>query len=65
MPIWLRHFTFNKINDFYKREAEEYEKAKGKSSNKTTLVDSSGNVNKQAFKEAAPKVASGPKVKYK
>jgi hypothetical protein len=65
MPRWLRQFTFNKINEFYKKETEEYEKSRGKSSNKTTLVDSSGNINKQAFKEAAPKATSGPKVKYK
>lgn len=31
MPIWLRNFTFNKINDFYIKQNEEYEKA---SSNK-------------------------------
>jgi hypothetical protein len=31
MPIWLRNFTFNKINDFYIKQSEEYEKA---SSNK-------------------------------
>ena len=66
MPRWLRLFTFNKINEFYKKEAEEYEKASSKSSsNRSTLVDPSGNVNKQAFKEAAPKVTPGPKVKYK
>jgi hypothetical protein len=66
MPRWLRQFTFNKINEFYQKEAAEYEKASSKSSgNKSTLVDSSGNVNKQAFQEASPKVAPGPKVKYK
>ena len=66
MPKWLRQFTFNKIDDFYKKEAEEYDKAKNKSSNKSTLVDPSGKINKEAFKEAAPKVPSGPsKVKYK
>ena len=32
---------------------------------RSTLVDPSGNVNKQAFKEAAPKVTPGPKVSYK
>ena len=66
MPRWLRQFTFNKINEFYQKENEEYEKASSKnSSNKSTLVDSSGNVNKQAFREASPKVSSGPKVSYK
>ena len=71
MPRWLRQFTFNKINDFYKKESEEYNKAKNKSPNKSTLVDPLGNINKEAFKEASPKVTSGPKdtskpkVKYK
>jgi hypothetical protein len=31
MPIWLRKFTFNQINEFYKKEQEEYEKGQGKS----------------------------------
>lgn len=65
MPRWLRQFTFNKINDFYKKELEESEKATSKSSNKSTLIDSSGNINKDAFKAVSPKVSSGPKVKYK
>ena len=66
MPRWLRQFTFNKINEYYQKEAEEYDKVSSKSnSNKSTLVDLSGNVNKQAFQEASPKVTPGPKVKYK
>jgi len=31
MPIWLRRFTFNNINEFYEKEQEEYNKALGKS----------------------------------
>ena len=66
MPRWLRQFTFNKINSYYKKEAEEYENTKNKSSNKSTLVDPSGKINKEAFKEATPKVTPGPsKTKYK
>lgn len=30
MPIWLRRFTFNNINEFYQKEQEEYNKAAGK-----------------------------------
>jgi hypothetical protein len=26
MPLWLRRTTFNMIDEFYKKEAEEYEK---------------------------------------
>lgn len=29
-PIWLRNFTFRKIQDHYEKEQEEYDKAKGK-----------------------------------
>ena len=68
MPIWLRQFTFNKINDFYKKEAEEYEKAsKSKNSNSSTLVDPSGKVNKEAWKNIQNNMPSptSPKAKYK
>lgn len=34
MPIWLRNFTFQKMNEFYEKEAEEMKKAKGKGSGK-------------------------------
>lgn len=27
MPIWLRNFTFQKINEFYEKEAEASKKA--------------------------------------
>jgi hypothetical protein len=30
MPIWLRRFTFQEINDFYEKEKQELEKAYGK-----------------------------------
>lgn len=34
MPIWLRNFTFQKMNEFYEKEAEEVNKAnQGKGSN--------------------------------
>lgn len=35
MPIWLRRFTFAKIEEFYKKEKEEYDKASKKSSSKS------------------------------
>lgn len=72
MPRWLRQFTFNKINEHYRQEAEEYEKSsKGSSSTKSTLVDPSGNVNREAWKSvqvpnATSNAASNKsKVKYK
>jgi hypothetical protein len=30
MPIWLRRFTFNSINDYYTKEQEEYNKVTNK-----------------------------------
>jgi len=30
MPIWLRKFTHNSINDFYTKEKDNYDKATGK-----------------------------------
>lgn len=55
MPIWLRRFTFSKIEDFYRQEAEHTEKA-SKGGNTTTLMDSSGNTDKNAFRKL-----TGPK----
>ena len=30
MPIWLRNYTFQLINEHYEKQAEEAEKASGK-----------------------------------
>ena len=30
MPIWLRNFTFRKMQEFYEKEKESYEKASKK-----------------------------------
>ena len=51
MPIWLRMFTLSKIKDYYEKEAETIENSKNKSEG--TLVDSKGNINKTAFKQAS------------
>jgi hypothetical protein len=51
MPIWLRKFTFSQIKKHYEDEKEANEKAQN--SGKTTLMDSSGNVNKSEFSKAA------------
>lgn len=53
MPIWLRKFTFMKIKEHYEKQAEQSQK-QSKGDKKITLVDSSGNVNKEAFKQASP-----------
>ena len=30
MPIWMRNFTFRKLEDHYTKEKEEYDKIKGR-----------------------------------
>ena len=42
MPIWLRNFTFNKINEHYQKEKEA--QAKANNPNKTQVMDSSGKI---------------------
>jgi len=53
MPIWLRRFTFKEIQEFYDKEQESYKKANQKGT--STLIDSSGKVNKPQFANASPK----------
>ena len=52
MPIWLRRFTFNQIQEHYRNENEQMETAKngGKSKN---LIDPSGKVNTPEFAQAS------------
>jgi len=45
MPIWLRKFTFNNIQDFYTKEEEARKKAQSKN-NKTTTSFNLGENNK-------------------
>tara|TARA_R110000803_G_C11693965_1_gene284445 strand:+ start:110 stop:457 length:348 start_codon:yes stop_codon:yes gene_type:complete len=49
MPIWLRRFTFNKINEFYKKENESYENSKSGGKDTKNLVTPSGKVNTPEF----------------
>lgn len=60
MPIWLRKFTFNKMNDWYKKTNET-----STDGNTDKLVDSEGNVNKEAFRKLTgpvdPKTYAKPK----
>lgn len=51
MPIWLRMFTLSKIKDYYEKEAEAVENAQN--GNGSTVMDSKGNINKAAFKQAS------------
>ena len=36
MPIWLRNFTFQKMQEHYEKEKAEYDKASKKSSRANT-----------------------------
>lgn len=48
MPIWLRKFTFSRIDDFYKEEKERIEKA-SQDPSQQTLIDSSGKITPSQF----------------
>lgn len=69
MPRWLRQFTFNKINEFYQKEAEASENASKGGSNKSTLVNPDGTLNRENWKDASQKITPGaktkPQTKYK
>jgi|TARA_R110002153_G_scaffold246237_1_gene401875 hypothetical protein len=50
MPIWLRNFTFQKIQEFYEKEKEEYDKI-----NKKTSAMKPGKVKKPSYSTRARK----------
>lgn len=49
MPIWLRKFTFNQIQQYHVKQNEEMKKAQGKGSTTTNVIDESGKVNTPEF----------------
>lgn len=49
MPIWLRRFTFKKIQDHH----EKINEPTNKSPNQTNLIDSKGTINTPGFIEAS------------
>lgn len=50
MPIWLRNWTFNEINNYFKNQAKQAEQA---NQPKNTLVNSEGKVNVKQFQQAS------------
>jgi len=64
MPRWLRQFTFNRINEFYQKENEAYENS-SKGSNKSTLVNPDGTVNKENWSSVPKPITPGPKTSSK
>ena len=61
MPIWLRNFTFKKIQEFYDEEQKSYEN--NSSTTNKTIIDSDGKIKNPDFlKQSKPNSNS---VKYK
>jgi hypothetical protein len=52
MPIWLRKFTFNEIQEHFNHQKKQYENSK-KSSSSKTLVGDDGKVNTPEFLKAS------------
>ena len=52
MPIWLRKFTFNEINNYYK-EQDKAVKSQSKDSNKKTMINPDGTINTPEFIKAS------------
>ena len=48
MPLWLRRFTYNKVKEYYDKQAEQYKKSQQKSNTKN-LVGENGKVNTPKF----------------
>lgn len=69
MPRWLRQFTFNQINEFYKKENEANENTSNGGSNKSTLMDPSGKISRENWNSVSQKITPGakskPQTKYK
>jgi hypothetical protein len=63
MPIWLRRFTFNEIQTFYKEENDAYKKSSSSNSSNKTVIDQEGKIKKPEFlKNAKP---NRKPIKYK
>ena len=62
MPIWLRNFTFKKIQEHYAKEQEAYDNANNKG---TTVMDSSGNIKAPEYAQnASQNRKKGKKIVY-
>ena len=63
MPIWLRKFTFNEIQKFYKEESESTGNTGTNNKGSKTLIDPSGKVNTPEFLEASKQYKKPAKYK--
>jgi len=60
MPIWLRNFTFHKINDHYEEENNQVKKAQGVSSNSKSVTTDGKVTSPEFLKNAKTKSQSSP-----
>jgi len=63
MPIWLRKFTFNEIQRFYKEEKEAIDNAQNGNNGSKTLIDPSGKINTPEFLQASKQYKKPAKYK--
>lgn len=67
MPIWLRKFTFNKIREFYEKEAEATQKAQNPNNIDLAAPSKIPEAVKQAVKQSStlitPKPGKKPSIK--
>lgn len=63
MPIWLRKFTFNKIQEYYTKQKEEIDNAQSGNKNTKNLIDPSGKVNTPEFLKASEQYKKPAKYK--
>ena len=64
MPIWLRRFTFNKIQSFYSEEKEAIEN-QGKGGGKQTVINSDGTIKTpELLQKAHPGKTVKPPIRY-
>jgi hypothetical protein len=63
MPTWLRKFTFNEMQKFYKEESESTGNTGPNNKGSKTLIDPSGKVNTPEFLEASKQYKKPAKYK--
>jgi hypothetical protein len=52
MPIWLRKFTFDRINKYYNDKQQAQQSQQSQNSNKKTVIDSTGKIKAPEFLKA-------------
>jgi|TARA_B110000495_G_C22916834_1_gene535579 hypothetical protein len=60
MPIWLRNFTFQQINDHYEEENNQVKQAQGKSGNSKSITTDGKVTSPEFLKNAKTKPQASP-----